>query len=593
MSDRVELEDILDDAARYVRGEMDDDERAFFEELVNRYPHLREDLRLMQLVHEELQAMGERPAVEGGPAPEAPAGRKPWVMAVWVLLGIGLIGAIAWWAAFRQEKGAESAENPAVQAGRTKPAEEYLQFRQLGDESPAADLEIGYAVQWTPEGELAFAGALADSAPLPQEHPLSDGLFGAYDCASGKFTLRETFGGKGQDDRALGIAVDSRGDLLVCGRIGDQAVIGGRRIRTIGSGDAGRQDFFISKFSPQGTLQWIRHNGGKREKFKQTGTNQAIAVAAGPGNEVVVAGNYIGSPTVGGKKLPVGGPNEELFLAQYTPSGQLRWIATATCNYMIAPKDVGADAQGNVYLCGTFGHHNLGGLAVFEQDTLQSFGGKDIFLAKYSPKGKLLWVRQAGSAVSEKGYDMANHLAIGPDGQVTVTGEFQGEARFGAQTLASLGGMDVFVARYNAEGDLLWAQQAGGKEGSGPNPEQGYAVALDRRGATYVTGAFAGEAHFGHEVLRTTGACNFFLAKYAPEGRLEWAISFLPGADFLRAEGRGIDIHSNGTIAVTGAFAGSIQIGDTVLQSKGREDFFLLLFNENGELLSAKALKNS
>ena len=36
MSDRVELEDILDDAARYVRGEMDDDERAFFEELVNR-----------------------------------------------------------------------------------------------------------------------------------------------------------------------------------------------------------------------------------------------------------------------------------------------------------------------------------------------------------------------------------------------------------------------------------------------------------------------------------------------------------------------------------------------------------------------------
>ena len=54
---------------------------------------------------------------------------------------------------------------------------------------------------------------------------------------------------------------------------------------------------------------------------------------------------------------------------------------------------------------------------------------------------------------------------------------------------------------------------------------------------------------------------------------------------------RGIDIHSNGNIAVTGAFAGSIQIGDTILKSKGREDFFLLLFNEKGELLYARSFR--
>ncbi len=586
MSNRVELEDILDDAARYVRGEMDDEERSFFEELVDRHPHLREDLRLMQLVHEGLKSMEARPAAKA-----APVWSKPWVIAVLALLGAGLIGAIAWGIFFRQGKQTDRDSNSAVQVEGERRADEYIQFRQLGDENAALDAEIGYAVQWTPDGQLAFAGALAGGDGQAPEHPLSNALFGTYDGDAGAFTMLKTFGEKGQDDRALGIAADSRGDLLVCGRIGDQALVGNRRIRTEGTDDAGKHDFFIAKFSPAGTLRWIRHQGGTRDKDRQTGRNQAIAVAAGPGDEVVVAGNYIGSPTVEGKKLPSGGPNEELFLAQYAPSGELQWVLTATCNYMITPKDVGADAQGNVYVCGAFGHHNLGGFAVFEQDTLYSYGGKDLFLAKYSPEGKLLWVRQAGSALRENGYDMANHLAIGPDGRVTITGIFQGEARFGSQTLVSSGGMDLFAAQYLPNGDLAWARQAGGKEGSGPHLEQGFAVATDRWGAAYVTGAFAGEARFGSEVLRTTGAYNFFLAKYSPQGRLEWAISFLPGADFLRAEGRGIDIHSNGSIAVTGAFAGSIQIGDTVLKSKGKEDFFLLLFNENGELISARALR--
>ena len=65
---------------------------------------------------------------------------------------------------------------------------------------------------------------------------------------------------------------------------------------------------------------------------------------------------------------------------------------------------------------------------------------------------------------------------------LNVTGFFDGSATFGAgetnaTTLTSAGDADIFVAKYDASGDLVWATRAGGT-----GTDVGNSIALDGAG---------------------------------------------------------------------------------------------------------------
>ena len=100
-----------------------------------------------------------------------------------------------------------------------------------------------------------------------------------------------------------------------------------------------------------------------------------------------------------------------------------------------------------------------------------------------------------------------------------VTGFFDGSATFGAgetntTTLSSAGIFDIFVAKYDASGDLVWAKRAGGTDF-----DEGLGIAVDVSGNSYVTGFFAGSATFGAgetnaTTLTSAGSDEIFVAKY-------------------------------------------------------------------------------
>jgi len=99
-----------------------------------------------------------------------------------------------------------------------------------------------------------------------------------------------------------------------------------------------------------------------------------------------------------------------------------------------------------------------------------------------------------------------------------VTGEFGGSATFGPgetneTTLVSAGAGDIFVAKYNPSGDLVWARQAGGS-----GFDVGFCIAVDGSGNSYVTGKFSGSATFGpgetnETTLVSAGFVDIFIAK--------------------------------------------------------------------------------
>ncbi len=126
-----------------------------------------------------------------------------------------------------------------------------------------------------------------------------------------------------------------------------------------------------------------------------------------------------------------------------------------------------------------------------------------------------VWTSQIGmSGVS------GEHVAVDATGNAYVAGGFQGTAQFGNTNLTSTGGYDVFIAKFDSGGHLLWVKQAGG---TGDDVAQD--IAVDTNGNVCLIGRFQGTATFDSTNLTAVGSLsmNQFLTKYSSTGALIWA----------------------------------------------------------------------
>src|SRR5690606_38757563 len=119
------------------------------------------------------------------------------------------------------------------------------------------------------------------------------------------------------------------------------------------------------------------------------------------------------------------------------------------------------------------------------------------FIAKYNSTGNLVWAHQvAGGAIFSAGYG----IALDASDNVYVTGEFTGLGYFGTTSVGSTGGSDIFVAKYNTSGSLLWVNHLGG-----PESDFGNSIAVDGSGNAYVTGGFRNSISFGNDWVNSSG----------------------------------------------------------------------------------------
>ena len=213
-------------------------------------------------------------------------------------------------------------------------------------------------------------------------------------------------------------------------------------------------------------------------------------------------------------------------------------------------RGVAVDPGGNTYVTGFFtGKH-----ATFGGAFLTSASLEDVFLAKYAPGGNVLWAIRAGGVGSDGG----NGIAVDDEGNSYVTGFFNGSASFGSVTLTSSGASDIFVAKYDTDGNLLWARKAGGAAN-----EQGRGIAVDDEGNCHVTGFFSGNCSFsGQELVGSGSAPEIFVAKYGPGGNVLWARK--AGGSAVD-QGQAIAVDHKGGSYVTGFVQGTVTFGGIVL----------------------------
>jgi hypothetical protein len=150
--------------------------------------------------------------------------------------------------------------------------------------------------------------------------------------------------------------------------------------------------------------------------------------------------------------------------------------------------------------------------------------------------------------------------------------------------------LDIFIARYNADGTLAWAKQAGGAFLDDPS---GIAVFFD--GSALVTGYFSltatfGPSESGETTLASAGDRDLFVAKYNQDGTLAWARR---AGGTGSEHGWGISAPSYGGALVAGLFTEKATFGrgesnETTLISAGSGDIFIARYKPDGTLAWAK-----
>ena len=309
------------------------------------------------------------------------------------------------------------------------------------------------------------------------------------------------------------------------------------------------------------TYQW-RFNGVNLPGA--TGATHGIA-AATPSHEglySVVVSNSLGSATSSAARLTV------LPVSVVVP-----WAAASGGGGSDVGNAIAVDAAGNSYVAGYFN-----GTATFGTNTLTSAGNTDIFITKQDGNGQLLWVRRAGGT----GYDAAKGIAVDALGNCYVTGAYEGEAGFSSTTLTNTSAAsyaDVFLAKYDPAGNLVWARSAGVEFAH----DEGTAVAVDGAGNVLVTGRSVLDTFAGVPVANPG---RIFVAKYTSAGAEVWARKAGSYSGGNQDTGTGIATDSAGNVFVTGVFYSPVAaFGAGSFTNLGSADVFLTKFDAAGTLL--------
>jgi hypothetical protein len=245
------------------------------------------------------------------------------------------------------------------------------------------------------------------------------------------------------------------------------------------------------------------------------------------------------------------------------------WARVAGDNSYNEAMSIAADDSGNTYVAGYYN--------IYAWD-LPHANGTDAFFVKYDPFGNIVWTR----SLSSSGTDRIFSIATDKLGHFYIFGYFGGPSiKICNDTLTNtvVNKFDMFVAKYDTNGNCIWVRQIGG---AGQDTPTGMAV--DSIGNCFITGFFESPTlSFGTQNLTNSGGVDLFVAKYDPNGTDLWAKS---AAGSANEYSRSVAVDKFGNSYITGDFnTASISFDGTVLIKSGNQDMFLTKYSSSGNML--------
>jgi hypothetical protein len=380
--------------------------------------------------------------------------------------------------------------------------------RQFG----ASGFDVGRAVGVHETRGVYVFGAVSGALPGQTFAGGPDDVFlRKYDFAGNEVWTRQ-FGTSGDDFPMAGqVAIDDTGVYVA-------AITNGT---FPGETNAGSYDVFVRKYDFDGNVLWT-------DQFGSSGFDLADGIAVHRDGVFVVGLTNAALPG------QVSGGSWDAFIRRYDPYGNDVWTRQFGGPGSEDYHAVAADRSG-VYAAGSV-------------TPLPDFAGdSDALVVKYNFDGDELWIRQFG--VSD--LDHLEGIAL-KHGGVYVGGFTIGQ--FPGQT--SAGGEDIFLRKYDTDGNEAWTRQFGTPGNDGASFR---GVATDGRGvyiAGNVAGALPGQA--------SAGGRDAFVRQYSRSGDELLTVQFGTGGDdraIAIAVGDNEDLYLTGR--TSGAFPGYTSAGGT------------------------------
>jgi hypothetical protein len=186
-------------------------------------------------------------------------------------------------------------------------------------------------------------------------------------------------------------------------------------------------------------------------------------------------------------------------------AGHSKWVTY--CRAQGIGYFVFSGAAGNsFYVAGEFS-----GPTYVANDTLRLTGSAvtNSFIAKYDSNAHIIWLHRiyCDSIMTCSGKTDA-------EGYTYLIGSYSGRAAFGNDTITAVSTNDMFIARYDPDGNYMWSKTV-------PNGNCS-SIATDTAGNLYISGYLGlGTINFDTITVTSGSADNFFVAKLSPPLR-QW-----------------------------------------------------------------------
>ena len=317
---------------------------------------------------------------------------------------------------------------------------------------------------------------------------------------------------------------------------------------------------FVTKFDQYGNVLWFHSFGGENGWVWPT---DLMALNNG---DIVCTGMIGGTVTIGDSIFST--QTEISFLVHYSSSGDfLNVTDVCECSNQLETLGIASDGMDNIFIGG-----NFRGTLSFSDTSITSAGYDDIFIAKFDNQDNIIWARQEGDIYSDIGLD----VTADPQGNSAITGYFPGSITIGDTTLTSLGLEDIFIIKYDPDGNVSWVRQAGGNVYYAL--DEAYGIKADDDGNFYLAGHFEGSSYFGDTTLVSSGMTDIFCAKYDSLGNCIWAAK-AGGSD--EEWGADIALNNQGDIFLSGWYASSFTFGDTLITNTDATDVYVIKLTES------------
>jgi hypothetical protein len=353
-------------------------------------------------------------------------------------------------------------------------------------------------------GSVFIAGQASGDADFGSgafTNPGSAYAFVAKFDAAGVPQWSRQFGssGNGQPTSTTGIAVDSKGDVVIGGWLNGTVKFG-----AVAFSQAIGFDAFVTKLAGStGVVTWAKQF---KEPSGTTDVDQFVESLTidGSGN-IFLAGFFRGSILLNTILNTVGGSDDlDVFVAKLDTNGNPSWSKGFGTTSNDTPNDIAMDGSGNVLVTGMVGGStNFGGGLV----SAPGSSSQNAFLVKYTNASTYVNARilQADSGVSLD--------ADGAD-NIYLSGFTTRIIDLGGGPLPYGGFNDMFLTKLDAGLGHVWSKEFGDAK-----RQSAEAVRYDKTTkSVLVTSSVSGNIDFGTGLLTAMGSdmINLGLAKFQP-----------------------------------------------------------------------------